>query len=93
MKNLLQRLFGIKQTDSAKKRSDFSIEYYPLTDRYYPKYKNYYMGTEWTTGIIVLKESYRLAFADWGKTEEEADKIIERFKEHQWKENVVTIKK
>jgi len=94
--NLLQRLFGSRNPALNKpvvKRSYFSLEFYPLTNRYYPKYKNYYMRTRWSTGIVELKEDYLFSFAEYGNTEAEADKIIEKFKEQQLKENVRTIEK
>lgn len=93
---LLKGLFGSGKPELGEhvvKRSCFSVEFYPLTNRYYPKYKNYYMGTRWATGIVELKEDYLFSFADYGNTEAEADKLIAKFKEQQLKENVRTIEK
>ena len=91
--NILKMLFGSRDTESNKPvvRSYFSVEFYPLTNRYYPKYKNYYLKKQWTTGIIEKLEAFLFTYADYGATEEEANKIIELFKEQQLKENVITI--
>ena len=35
----------VSYDDEVEVESDFSIEYYPLTKRYYPKYKNKYLKT------------------------------------------------
>lgn len=93
--NLLQRLFGKKSngTQPIVKRSYFSVEFYPLTGRYYPKYYDCYLQKECNTGIVKQLKGFLFAYADYGKTEEEADKIIEMFKEQRLKENVRTIEK
>lgn len=93
--NLLQRIFGKKRKDTQPivKRSCFSVEFYPLTKRYYPKYKNYYMMRNWQTGIIEPRESFLFVYADYSSTEEGAEKLIAEFKEQQLKENVRTIEK
>lgn len=94
--NIFKRLFRkTENKDQIKpeKQSDFSIEYYPLTGRYYPKYKDYYLKTHSFTGIVEKKEDYLFVFADYGDTEQQADKIIEKFKEQYLKENVQTIKR
>ena len=67
------------------------IEYYPITARYYPKYKSYYLRTRYSTGIVEELEDYLFAYADYGRNEYEAKKIIDEFKEQQLKENVKTI--
>jgi len=80
--------------ESADKKSvsrDFSIEYYPLTDRYYPKYGKYYLRTRYNTGIVEQLEDYLFSCAEYGSTEEEANKLIELFKEQRLKENVKII--
>lgn len=94
--NLIKKLFT-KLTSAlsqpAVMRSHFSVEFYPLTDRYYPKYKSFYLKTNYMTGIVEAMEPYLFMYAEYGKTEAEAEKIIERFKEHYLKENVVRIEK
>ena len=69
----------------------FSVEYYPLTGRYYPKYKGYYLRTNYDTGIIVKTKDYLFHLAEYGKTGQEAKEIIELFKEQSLKNNVKTI--
>lgn len=75
------------------KRSYFSVEYYPLTKRYYPKYKDYYMIENYQTGIVEPKGDHLFVYANYSDTEAGAEKIIEKFKEQQLKENVRTIEK
>lgn len=79
--------------DQSEPKSKFSIEFYPLTGRYYPKYEDYYLRTQYGTGIMDLQESRYFMYADYGKTEQEADAIIAKFKEQRLKENVTTIKR
>ena len=69
----------------------FTIEYYPETGRYYPKYGDNYLDTRYMTGITEEVEDYLFAFADYSTTEKGAKRIIELFKEQQLKENVRTI--
>ena len=88
--NLIKKLFN-KYSSIRNTNKRFSIEYYPLTNRYYPKYDNYYLKTNWQTGIVETKEDYLFVYAGYGNTEEEAKKLIELFKEQQLKENVKTI--
>lgn len=93
--NCIKRLFGkkeeSKQSDANSVGKYFSIEYYPITNRYYPKYKGYYLGTNPLTGIIEKKEEYLFAFAEYGRNEQQAKKLIEKFKEQWLKVNVKTI--
>jgi hypothetical protein len=87
---ILQKIFGINTIEPV---SPFSVEFYPLTNRYYPKWKSYYMITRSNTGITELIGDHLFAYAQYGDTEKDADEIIARFKEQQLKENVKTIKK
>lgn len=91
--NWIKRFFSKKVSQGCERIaiSDFSIEYYPITDRYYPKYKSFYLKTGYNTGIVEVKEPYLFAYAEYGSDEIEAMKIIERFKEQRLKENVKTI--
>lgn len=92
----IKKLFGISETTETKhevKTSHFSIEFYPLTKRYYPKYRGDYLKKRYITGIVETLEPYLFSYADYGDTEEQADRIITEFKEQCLKENVVTIKK
>ena len=79
-------------TISYSSKSDFSIEHYPITKRYYPKYNDYYyLKVNELTGIIEKKDAYFFSHADYGETEEEAKELIEKFKEQQLKVNVKKI--
>jgi len=89
MKNWIKKLFGKKNNTNTY--SDFSIEYYPITDRYYPKYKNYYLKTFSCTGVVEKKEDFLFAYAEYFKSKDEAKKLIEKFKEQYLKKNVETI--
>jgi len=93
--NFIKKLFNIggDKIHEEKNEPTFSIEFYPLTKRYYPKYGNYYLKTGYNTGIVEKIEDYLFAYADYGNTEKETDMIIKKFKEQQLKENVITIKK
>lgn len=89
--NWIKRLLGIGRDKS--KESLFSIEYYPITKRYYPKYRDYYLQVNTSTGIVEKMEPYLFTWADHGETEKEAYKLITMFKEQRLKENVITIPK
>lgn len=95
MRNFIGKLFGRneKPTAPVAKRSHFLVEFYPITGRYYPKYKDLYLQRDWKTGIVITLKEFLFMYADYGETEEEADKIIELFKEQALKENVRTIQK
>lgn len=71
-----------------KRKPKFSIEYYPITKRYYPKYDGWFLYTHPFMGIVTIK---LIDFADYGDTEAGAREIINKFKEQQLKENVITI--
>lgn len=70
---------------------DFTIEHYPITGKYFPKYKGKYMDTYYQSGIIRTIGDHLFAYADNFKTEKEAREHIVLFKEQQLKENVKTI--
>lgn len=72
-----------------KEESKFSIEYYPLSKKYYPKYGNWYMGVNPFTGIIELKDY--IGYGDYSDTEEGAQKTINKFKEQRFKNGVNVI--
>lgn len=72
-----------------KRTSKFSIEYYPITKRYYPKYDGCFLYTRPFTGIVTINNN--ITFADYSNTEAGAREIINKFKEQQLKENVITI--
>jgi len=70
----------------------FSIEHYPLSNKYYPKYKKGYINRNYSTGILGIKDSFEWASVLYFSDEESARKIIEEFKEQEFKETVKTIK-
>lgn len=91
------RNFGFLNSKKAepkekKEKNHFSIEHYPLTCRFYPKYKDHYIGKDYNTGIYTLKQDYLFMYAKYSDTVSGAEQIIEMFKEQQLKENVKTIK-
>ena len=86
--NWIKKLFNTKEEKLNKR---FSIEHYPLTGRYYPRYGNYYLNTNYSTGIIELTEYDLFVYADYSKTEKGAIEIINLFKEQYLKANVKTI--
>lgn len=69
----------------------FTVEHYPLTKRYYPKYGDHFLQKDKQRGTIEKIEPFLFAFADYGLTEEEAIKLIDLFKEQRLKENVKVI--
>jgi hypothetical protein len=87
-KNNNNKTEEFKEIKAVKKSPIFTIEHYPLTERYYPKYKSYYMCKEGSTGIISHKGEHMFPFALYSPTQEGAISIIERFKEQQLKNNI-----
>lgn len=78
----------VKEVQSTADIPGYSIEFYPLTKRYYPKYKNEYLKKEHATGIISAKETYLFEYCDYFSTEQDAKEFIELAKEHMFKKNV-----
>jgi len=75
-----------------KKKSEnkhFSIEHYPLSNRYYPKYKDNYLQKKSSTGVIGVASFFE--YSDHFTNEQDARSYIEKAKEHMLKTNVVTI--
>ncbi len=87
----MKKLLDIFRRKTNKDSKSFSLEYYPITNRYYPKYKQFYLLTDPNTGIINTKESCLFTFVDFATTREKAESIIDLFKEQQLKHNVKTI--
>jgi hypothetical protein len=77
-----------KEVVSISDVAGFSIEHYPLTKRYYPKYKDKYLIKEYTTGIIKSQDDYLFKYSDHFDTEQKARNFIELAKEHIFKKNV-----
>lgn len=104
----IKRLLGIKEPVSkgvpatqcppdkckppVKEEPEFTIEHYPVTDRYYPKRKSYYLKNRYSTGIMEEMRPELFGYASYGETEKEARELIELFKEQRLKKNVKTIK-
>lgn len=82
-----------KDQNPTKPKGLFSIEYYPLTNRFYPKYGKNYLVFDDRTGIINQVDPFLWARANSFNTEQKADEFIKLFKEQQLKENVITIYK
>ena len=51
-KGSVERLFNKTEDVKPKYNNNFSIEYYPITGRYYPKYKNKYLQITYKTCYI-----------------------------------------
>lgn len=88
--NLLQKLFGSRKPALNKPvvSKRFKIIHFPLSGKYYPQFDGWWLKKV-TTGIII-KEDY-LPVADGFRTELEALKYIEIFKEQYLMENVKII--
>lgn len=67
-----------------------SVEYYPLSDRYFPMYGGKYLRRDVWTGLI-KRESER-GYCDSFVTREQAEAYIVRYKEDGEKLNVVKTK-
>lgn len=74
----------------------FSIEFYPLSNRYYPMVDGQYLRVQYQNpfdyenlGSVNTEINFRLAA--FRATEAEAREIIAVYKEQHLKENVVTI--
>lgn len=90
----IKQWLGVKDTTPDKevvKESVYQIEYYPITNRYYPTYngKYFYGNGQSRTGIIEFTDN--TVYAMFGETEEEALKLIERANEQRAKDNVIKI--
>lgn len=59
--------------------SNFTIEHYPVTNKYYPKYKDKYLYLDYITGFYELKSERLMAYCEHGRTKQEALKIIEHY--------------
>lgn len=93
MKWLFDWITGKVKNRALEIASPFSIEHYPETGRFYPKYKKCYIKRNYDTGIYKELEPYFMGLADYGVTVAEADKILTLFKEQRLKENVKVLKR
>ena len=78
-----------KNKNKEKINNQFTIEYYPEGNKYYSKYKNYYLKKDWKTGIVKLENG--LIWAEYFFRLKDAENIIKLYKEQRFKKNVVII--
>jgi hypothetical protein len=85
-------LFYVYKTpkDYAVNGYEFTIEHYPLSGNFYPKYKQYYLYTKYDSGAIELREDN--IYAQCFESERSARAYIELAKERLFKSNVRIIK-
>ena len=83
------RYFVKKESSKPRK---FTIEHYPLINRYYPKYNGCLIHRCASTDIWKQRplDWPELQFGAYGNTEEQALSMIEEFSEQVLKKNVVT---
>ena len=86
MKNFLKELFKSEPKDENR---HFKIVHFPLSGKYYPQYKGYWLQKVYTTGVIRTEDFFPVV--DGFKTEAEVRKFIELFKEHQLHKNIEII--
>ena len=87
----LRRLFGRVKAAAPPPKPVFTVEHYPITGRFYPTYKGRYLQRSHITGIFESLDPFLFIYADYGRTEVQAWKIIQEFTEQQLKENVRVI--
>lgn len=96
----IKRLFNRKLSKTLAKESaeafsngggDFTIEYYPFSNMYFPKFKGKYIQSQYPS--MILKTTSDNLFADKAYTEKGAEEIIAKFKEQRLKQGILIIKK
>jgi hypothetical protein len=78
-----------EKTSTKEKTSNdslYQIEYYPLTNKYYPTYKGQYLYLHPQTGIFSYQDY--MAYAQNFTDEQAAIKCLSIFKEQHFKANV-----
>lgn len=82
---------AIKELFSKEKGKviHYKIEYYPLTGRYYPLYKGYYLRQDNPTGIVRTETA--LFFATECNSEAGAKRIIDCYYEQRFKKAVTKV--
>lgn len=78
----------VEPVKKVSKYNGFSVEHYPLTNRWYPKIGEDYMKKNPHTGIIEKRQPFSFTWADYAQTEEGAWAIIDLYIEHWSKVNV-----
>ena len=66
----------------------FTVEHYPETGRFYPTYRGSYIKRCHDTGIYEFKQPFLFMYADFGKSESDAWKIVDLVREQRLKQNV-----
>ena len=88
--NWIKKLFKKKEV-VPKKEIKFSIEYYPLTGKHFPKYGENYLSKYEITGIVEVKKPYLFPYVTSFRKMESALALINLYKEQRLKENVKII--
>ena len=70
----------------VQKKSRFTIEHYPLTNRYYPKDEDYFLYRSPSSGCF--ERSPTMTFSEYSNSIEGADKILSEYKELVHKNNI-----
>jgi hypothetical protein len=70
----------------VQKKSRFTIEHYPLTNRYYPKDGNHFIYRSPISGCF--ERSATMALSEYSKTIEGADRILKEYRELVHKNNI-----
>ena len=90
--NLISKLIALFGGGVAEPKSeyhDWTVEFYPETGRYFPIWKRkWYVKKHYLTGIYQFREPFLFMYCDYGKTEDEAWRMIDLVKEQRFKENV-----
>lgn len=68
----------------------FYIEHYPLSGRYYPKYKRHYLTKQYPSGVICIEDECE--FGASFNNQKAAEAFIDKAKEHLFKKGIQTIK-
>ena len=71
--------------------NEFTIEYYPIKNRYYPKVGNYYMIENTYNKCIDSIDYNYFEYSIWCETKEKALEVINKYKEDKKKKEVVVI--
>lgn len=71
------------------KQPEFTIEFYPLTNKYFPKYLDYFLYKDSTTGIVDTTTLMVITYSF--NSEDKAKELINLFKEQSLKENIKII--
>jgi hypothetical protein len=95
--SIIKRFFKLftkvkSNKDQNKLESKFTIAHYPITGRFYPKYKNKYIHKQSFSGLYDIWEWDTIEVATYSESEQGAMEIIRVFKEQYLKVGTKTIK-